>query len=262
MQFSHLWSSALHRELGTDDSTRLFTDARRKDAINEGHLDFVQQTECALRTSTFSCSHAVGEYNLLSPTILSNGDFLQFAGQQPEFRHLSSGSTAIVTYQVGDDFPRRDLNWLNATMPGWRTSTAGTPIAWYPRPDGGRYLFGLVPPPDIGSSESALVTLPYVARPATLTSDTDVPFTFGSTVRTDLESFHQALVHYAAGALEKLRKDWQAVGVQQQLYQSFIARYRQARQPKGPRQVRSARSYFNEVRQRRGDPCRTWTGWR
>lgn len=252
MQFSHLYSSALDRELGTDDSTRLFTTGRRKDAINQGHLHFCILTECSRRESSFSCSNGISEYNLLSTVNVQPGDFLQFASQQPEFRHLSSGSTAIVTYVAGDSFPRRDLNWLNANTPGWRASTGGTPTAWYPRTDGGRYLFGLVPPPEIDSSESAVVTLPYVAAPSSLSSDTDVPFTFGSTVREDLAPFQQALVHYAAAELEKLRKDWAAVGVQQQLFQSYVQRYARARDPQGPRQVRTQRNYFTEVRQRRG----------
>lgn len=256
MIFSHLYSSALDRELGSDDSTRLFTTGRRKDAINQGALQFCLLTGCSLRQSTFSCSHAVGEYNLLSTVNIPSGDFLQFAGQQPEFRLQSSGSTAQITYAAGDDFPRRDLNWLNVNVPGWRLSTAGTPFAWYDRPDGGRHLIGLVPPPEIGSSETAFVMLPYLAAPSSMTSDTDVPFTFNSTVRTDLEPFHQGIVHYAASELEKLRKEWPAVQVQQQLFQSFVVRYQQLKQPKGPRQMRSARNYFNEVRSRRG------TDWR
>lgn len=259
MQFSHLYSSALDRELGTDDSTRLFTSGRRKDAIREGHLQFCILTECSKRESTFSCSNAVGEYNLLAPVNIASGDFLEYAGQQPEFRLVSSGATPRVTYLAGDDFPRRDLNWLNVNLPGWRTSTSGTPFAWYDRPDGGRRLFGLVSPPEIGSSESGLVTLPYLASPATLTSDTDVPFTFGSTVRTDLEPYHKALAHYAASELEKLRKDWQAVQVQQQLFQSYVVRYQQAKRPRGPRQMRSARNYFGEVKQRRGGAG--WPNW-
>jgi len=261
VQFSHLYSSALHRELGTDDSTRLFTDARRKDAINQGHLQFCALTECSLRISTFACSNAIGVYNLLSTTFVQPGDFLQFAGQQPEYRLESSGSTASITYIAGDHFPRRDVNWLNVNIPGWRSSTSGTPLAWYPEPDGGAYNFGLFPPPEIGSSEHGYVRLPYVARPSSLSSDTDVPFTFGSTVREDLQPFHQALVHYAAGELEKLRKDWQAVQVQQQLFQSYVTRYAQSRNPKGPRQMKSARNYFTEVKQRRGDPFRPWW-WR
>lgn len=259
MQFSHLYSSALNRELGTDDSTRLFTTGRRQDAINQGHLQFCLLTECSKRISTFSCSHAIGTYNLLNPTFLTAGDFLNFAGEQPEYRLESSGSTASITYTAGDHFPRRDVNWLNVNVPGWRLSTSGTPMAWYAEPDGGAFKFGLFPPPDIGSSESGLLRLPYLAKPSSLSSDTDVPFTFGSTVRTDLEPYHQGIVHYAAGELEKLRKDWPAVQVQQQLFQSYVERYRQSKQPKGPRQMRSARNYFSEVTRRRGGEG--WPNW-
>ena len=44
--FSSLYSARLDRELGTDDSTVLFTTARRKAAINEGQAEFADLTEC------------------------------------------------------------------------------------------------------------------------------------------------------------------------------------------------------------------------
>jgi hypothetical protein len=51
-QFSSLWGRLLTQELGTDDSTQLFTDARRKAAINDGIREFADLTECFVRTST------------------------------------------------------------------------------------------------------------------------------------------------------------------------------------------------------------------
>ena len=42
------------------------------------------------------------------------------------------------------------------------------------------------------------------------------PFTFNSSVRTDLNTYHQGLVHYAAHQMEKLRKDDQASDRQRQ----------------------------------------------
>src|SRR5687767_14189493 len=150
MVFSHLYSSALTQELGTDDSTRLFTDARRKTAINHGFLQFADMTECALRQSTVTCSNAVSEYNLLSTVNIPGGDYLRLSKQGPEFHHVTSGgaSSNCTTFMVGpDQFPRREIVWLNQNEPGWRASTGGTPGAHYERVDGGRKVFGLVPAP-------------------------------------------------------------------------------------------------------------------
>lgn len=251
MQFSHLWSSALTQELGTDDSTRLFTDARRKDAINQAQLQFCDLTECAIRQSTVSCSHAVGEYNLLSTVNVPSGDYLRLAKQGIEYHRISSGSTAASTqFTAGDDLPRREIPWLNQYSPGWRASTGGTPEAYYERMDGGKRYLGLTPPPSIGSSEIGKVILPYVAKPQTLSASTDLPFTFGSTSREDLEVYHQALVHYAASQLEKLRLNADAVQVQTQLFLGYVQRFLQTMQPKGGMQVRLGRNYFAEIRSR------------
>ena len=249
--FSHLYSSALTQELGTDDSTRLFTDARRKTAINNGFLTFVDLTECAMRQSTVTSSHAIAEYNLLSTVNVPGGDYLRLAKQGPEYHHSDSNDN--VTYAAGPDlFPRREIGWLNQYEPGWRDSTAGTPRAYYERADGGQRFFGLVPPPEITSSETGKIILPYLAKPAAMTSDTDVPFTFGSTVRTDLEPYHQAAVHYAAHELEKLRLNEQASQAQLQQFLGYVERYHRLSQPKGGYQVRLGRNYFGEAR-RRGD---------
>lgn len=248
--FSHLYSSALHIELGTNDSTRLFTDGRRKAAINDGILAWADLTECYVRQSTFNCSNGVGEYNLLSTVNVPGDDFLRLAKQGPEFQHTNASSQ--VTYAAGETFERRDVDWLNHYQPGWRDSTGGTPQFYYERMDGGRRLFGMYPPPEIDSSETAKVILPYVAQPPTLTSDTDVPFT-NSTLgtRTDLVPYHQAFVHYAASQLEKLRVNEAASQAQLQIFLGYVSRFLQSLKPKGGQTVRTARSYLAEARRRR-----------
>lgn len=254
MQFSHLWSSALTQELGNNDSTRLFTDAIRKDAINRAALQFCDLTECASRQSTIPCSGGVGEYNLLSPTNVPAGDYLRLSKQGPEFWKTSSGSSGTTIYIAGDLFLRREIPWLNQYQSGWRSSTGGTPAAYYERMDGGQRFFGVTPPPSLGSSEIGKIILPYVAKPAVMSASTDVPFTFGSTVRTDLEPYHQALAHFAASELEKLRLNAEGVQTQMQFFLGYVQRFVQTMQPKGGMQVRQARNYFSEVRrQRHGD---------
>ena len=264
MQFSKLYSSALDQELGTDDSTRLFTDARRKRAINKAHLQWCDLTECAIRQSTIACSGGTAEYNLISTvTGASGGDFLRIAKQGIEFQFISSGTSSHKTMWLAGEnqLPRRDIPWLNQYWPGWRDSTGAMPTAWYERMDGGRRYLGLVPPPQIQSSQKANVILPYVAKPSTLASDTDVPFTFGSTVRDDLEPYHQALVHYAASDLEKLRLNSQASQGQLQIFMGYVERFLQAMRPHGAQQVRMGRNYFQETRRHWGWRDRGWIPW-
>ena len=265
MNFSEMYSSALDHELGTDDSTRLFTTLRRQRAVNRGHLEFCDLTQCAIRQSTLTCSNGVREYNLLSTVNIPGGDYLRMAPQLPEYQLLSSGSSKSTTFIAGPDLlPRREVQWLNQYDPGWRGSTGGTPTAYYERMDGGQRLFGLTPPPLITSSESGKVLLPYYAKPSSMTADTHVPFTFVNTTavtttREDLEPYHQALVHYAAYQLEKLRRDWEASERQLQLFLGYVTRYKVQSEPVGGQQVRFGRNYFTEVRQQRGRD--DWTAY-
>lgn len=256
--FSQLYSSALDAELGTDDSTTLFTTARRQAAINEGLQEFADLTECFLRQSTITCSNGVAEYNLLSTVNVPGGDFVRVASQGPEYHFTNNTGSTVTNYYAGPDFERRDIPWLNDYEPGWRQSTAGTPQYWYERWDGGRVLFGMYPPPEIDSSQSAKVVLPYVARLSTLTADTEVPFSIASTasgpstgIRTDLDRYHQAAVHYAAYRLEKLRVNHQASQAQLQVFFGYVERFLRARRAKGGQTVKQARSYFAQARQRK-----------
>jgi hypothetical protein len=267
--FGHLYSSALDIELGTDDSTRLFTTARRKNAIQQGCEQFADLTECFQRQSTVVSSHGVGEYNLLSTVNISGGDYVRPSKQLPEYQITSSGSSGITTYISGEAFERRDVQWLNQYEPGWRQSTAGTPRFYYEREDGGRRFLGLYPPPDIGTSETAKVIWPYVAAPPVMTSDTDVPFTIQSTasgpstgIRTDLDLYHQAAVHYAAHTLEKLRINTEASQMHLQVFLGWVQRYLGSKTPKGGQTVKFARSYFSEVRRAGQDGLpRPQSGW-
>jgi len=266
--FLDLYGEALHRELGTDDSTRLFTTARRKAAVNEGFNQFADLTECLIRQSTISSSHGVREYNLLSTTNIPGRDFSRLGKQRPEYHLASSGSTISVSYLSGDSFQRRDPDWLNQYEPGWRTSTAGTPCYWYERLDGGQRLLGLTPPPTIGSSESGRIVLPYVATAPVMVDDNDAPWTFTSGsaqgTRRDLYPFLEGPVHYAASQLEKLRLNYEAVDRHMQAFLAWVERYRSSVKPKGGQTIKSARNYFAEQRRKSGgsDPLPTpMSGW-
>jgi len=247
MDFGTLYQSALDYELGGNDSSVLFLTARRKAAINEGLRQFADLTECYLKSSTIPCTNGIGEYNLMSTVNVPGGDYVRLTKEQPEFRLVSTSATA---YTSGDEgFVRRSLQWLHTNTPGWRGTTGGSPEAFYLRDDGTAKWFGLTPPPTISTAQTATIYLPYVARPSSMTASTDVPF---GSARIDLEPYHQALVHYAASKLEKLRKDRQASADQLQMFLGYVQRYQTQARPKGMQTIRYGRNYFAEARSRRG----------
>lgn len=250
--FEDLTGRLLDTELNSADSTVLFTSTRRAQAVNDGMADFAEQTECLIRVSTIAVSCSVSTYDLLSSAVMST-DFVRIAARGVEF-HLSD-SNGNLTQLAGDDFPRRDIEWLNTYEPGWRASTTpSAPTSYYVDESDGHYFVGLNTPPDVGSSEAASLLLPYVARPVPMTSISDVPFTVGSAVRRDLIPWHQAIVHWAAHQLEKLRGDDQASDRQLAKYQGYVDRYVGKKRPKGANFVRLARNYLKDAqRQPRGD---------
>ncbi len=261
-QFSSLYSDALTQELGTDDASVLFTTARRKHAVNEGQRQFADLTECAVKQSSITVSSGGREFNLLSSVLTgsSAAPFLRVSRQGPVY--LVNDTSGNLQQVSGDLFPQRDVAWLDAAQPGWRSTNTGTPSAWYMRPDAGANYFGLNCPADVSTSETAQLLIPYVVNPSSMTSDTSIPFSFANVARTDLVPYHQALVHWAASDLEKLRKDVQASDRQLQKFLGYVQRYIAEMKPKGPRSLRTSRSYFREARRvgEVGSPIAPW--WR
>lgn len=246
-QFSSLYHTRLDEELGTDDSTVLFTTARRKAAVNRGAFEFANITQCLERRITFAISGGTAEYDLNSTTIIPDGDYNFLDKDGIEFRYTDASSH--VTILARDSLPRRDIDWLNQNEPGWRLSTVASttmqlPRYHYVRQDGASYLLGFTPTPSTGSSASASVMMSYIAQTPVMVNDTDQPFTFTSGVRSDLNTYHQALVHYAAHLLEKLRRDDQASDRQLQKFLGYVARYNQDQRIPGGRQIRQGRNYF------------------
>lgn len=254
--FSSLYTTRLDRELGDDDSTVLFTNIRRQAAVNEGAGEFAHLTECCQRRVSIAIAGGIAEYDLNSTLLIPAGDFVSFSKEDVEFRYTDASSN--VTILAGDTLPRRDVHWLNRYEPGWRLSTVASSVANLPRyhylrADGSALFLGFTPTPSTGSSASATVLLPYLAAAPKMTAGTDEPFTFNSSIRTDLRVYHQALVHYAASQLEKLRKDDQASDRQLQKFLGYVSRFFQNQRVKGGRAIMTARSYF--ARQ-------SHTGWR
>jgi hypothetical protein len=249
--FSSLYGTRLDEELGTDDSTVLFTTGRRKAGITRGIREFAELTECFQRWQTVTVVGGTGEYNLNSTTVVTDGDFIRLAATPVEYQHTNASSQ--VTILAGDDLPLVDVKWLDANEPGWRLSTVASsvsqmPSLYYLRPDGGNLYLGLWPPPSTGSSESAVVLVPYIALPPA--STVGEPFTVNSSVRGDLRPFHQAAVHYAAHQLEKLRRDDRASDRQLQKFLGYVTRFLQNTRRKGGHVLVSAGNYFSRARNR------------
>lgn len=240
--FSSLYGGRLDRELGTDDSTTLFTTARRKAAVNEGLEQFAELTECWQLASSIHIVSGTAEYDL--STAIAAGDFVRCSEEQVQFRYTDTSLSVQVL--AGDDLLRRDIDWLNRYRPGWQTSTLAStntqmPEIYYLTPTGGAVILGFSPTPCLGSSnQTADAYIPYVARPLPLTSDTQQPYA-GNVA---LKPWHQAAVHYAASQLEKLRRDVQASQTQFQQFMVWVQRYANSERVKNGTGLTFARSYF------------------
>lgn len=151
-----LYGERLDRELGTGDRTNLFTTARRKDAINQGQLEFAKQTGCYVRWIDLALTDGVAEVDLDATSALADGDFLDFSIEPAEY--VYTDSAGVITSVSGDDeFPRRDITDLNRHEPGWRNADASqTPSAWYVRENAGSTYIGLYPAPSITAGDSAV----------------------------------------------------------------------------------------------------------
>lgn len=251
-QFSTLYTALLDQELGTDDSTVLFTTARRKAAVNDGQEEFVELTECLVRVSsvTMTGDGATFEYDLNSTANIPGGDFNRLVTQPVEYQYTDASS--YTSYVTGDELLRRDVEWLNRYEPQWRDSTGSSlgqqlPRVYYLRAAGPSLFLGFYPCPSTGSSASAKAIVPYLARPAAMSDDTSEPFTVNSSVRLDLRPYHVALVHYAAHQLEKLRRDEAASDRQLQKFLAYVQRFLQTQRRRGGQVITQGRSYFRRV---------------
>ena len=244
---STLAGRLLTQELGNEDSTVLFTDARREAAVNDGLREFANITECLVRVSTVTVSGGTAEYDLNSTAVIPGGDFVRLAPDQAVEFHYTDASS-YTTYIGGPDLPQRTLRWLDNHDPGWRHSTGVSsgmqvPSVFYLRAAGPALLLGFYPVPSTGSSASAKALVPYIAFSPVITS-TQQPYTFNSSVRLDLKPYHMAAVHYAAHQLEKLRRDDQSSDRQFQKFMAYVQLYWQATRRKGGSALTYARSYF------------------
>lgn len=247
--FAYLSGAALNLPLNSSDSNTLFTTARRQQAINDAHAQFCDLTECLVRQATITVSCNTVEYNLNS-TALGSTDYSRLARQGVEYK-VTSSAGVVTTWLTGDDFPQRPIEWRNREEPGWRHSTvATTPSGYYLRNDGGQVFIGLDKPPLVGAAETAQLIVPYVARPAVMTSSTDVPFTVGANTRTDLAIYHMALPEYAAYTLLPLTGDDQGAQTHLQRFLDYVARFTGQSRPRGGSYVQMGINYLRRSRMR------------
>ena len=256
-QFSQLWGDDLTTELGTNDTNVLFTDARRKHAVNVGLRQFADLTECVVIQSTVTVSSSAQEFNLMSSAVLTGSSghrFTRIADQGPVYvKSDTAGNQQII---AGDDFPERKIPFLDAAQSGWRSTTPGDPQGWYQRGSSGAHYFGLDCPANVSTAETAELLVPWIPYLSSLTSDTSIPYLGLS----NLFLFHQASVHYGAHLMEKLRRDDERADRQMQLFLGYVQRYNAQKQKKGPKAVRAAQSYFRNARGSRevGSPLAPW----
>ena len=243
-------------------STALYTSTRRQQAINDAQEEFADLTECLVRQTTIALSCGVTEYTLLSSGVLTGStDYTRLSSQGVEY--LFTDSNGLVQQLAAEDFPRREIHLQNRAEPGWRASTTPvqSPTAYYVRPAGGDLVIGLFEPPKVGSSQTAALLVPYVARPAPMDSTTAVPFTVAGSVRLDLSLYHRALPHYAAHKLLPLTGDYQGSAAQLQLFNSYVLRFRENARPKGGQTVTYATDYLSRARGSDADDSRRVPGW-
>jgi hypothetical protein len=191
--------------------------------------------------------------------------FMNWTDVGPEFRYTDASSA--LTVLAGEELPQRTINWLNRYEPGWQVSTVAStvrqlPQYWYERITAGRRLFGLWPTPSTGSSASAVIVLNFAAQPIAMAADTDEPFqdttSSNSTIRYDLQPYHQALVHYAAHQLEKYRRDGAASQSQFQMFLAYVRDFiRDHGRVRGGTHLTTSRNYFRRRARSQREDIRT-----
>jgi hypothetical protein len=241
-----MYGEGLNRELGSDDTTALFTTARRKQAINDAQLEFAKQTECFTKSASVTMVDATREYDLEA---IAADDFI--APAKDGFEYVYTDANGDSTFLAGDDFARIDYYTLGREQPGWHNVAKVTmPDGYYLREDGGKVYLGLTQPSDVTAPATAAVTVPYLAIPPDMTGDTNQPFSLsaGTDPKRSLRPWHQALVHYAAALLEPLRKNFPAEQRQRALFAGMVADYLQRHRPRNGTRITQARDYRGEAR--------------
>ena len=246
MTFDQLYGLQLDIELASADRTQLFTTNRRKKAINDAMHNFERITSCTPIHGEFTITDGTAIF----PLFASASNFLSLYGRtEPAIKITDAGGN--VRWIQGENFARRSIAWLDLNEPGWSSAPKGTPKVWYLTEDSwltqiGTQI-GISPALAVPAGSTAKIQVWYLQKSDALVLDADVPFTLSTQQATHLEPYHQALVHYAAGLLEPLRKNYTAATHQMQLYAGYVAQYETKKRVDGPNQVTMRGNYFRSA---------------
>lgn len=245
MQFSELYGPALDHELGSYDTTQLFTTARRKYAVNRAQKEFARLAKISLsREVVIPLATGTARYDLDAASV---GRFVSFGRPPLRLRHTvaQSGAVSATSLLV------RSVAYLDEVKPDWRDSASrGVPDNIGHDPVNGVNWLVCVPVPTVTPSETWDLIVPIQANAADMTNDTDVPFDG----RPDIEPFHWGLAHFAASILERLRKDPEAEQAQVTKFGAYLEDWNaKSTSPSGAhKRVLMQRDYLREVSRERG----------
>jgi hypothetical protein len=249
--FLQLYGTKLDREIGSTDRAQLFTTVLRKEYTNEGQQKFNEQTGCFVKRDEIALTDGDGEYDLEAEAT----DYLWPAKVGASIKKTVT-ATSVVSYIEGTSFTYITEEELNVEHPGWRSHDPGVPMYWGFRGDTGSLNLFLYPAPDIPSTETWLLLWPYVAQPEDMTSDTHEPYG-NATPRVTLRPYHDAILYYAAGLCELLRKNKDAYEWQMKRFSALVAKYRADQAPKRGTSMRLAYRHLGAMRtERPPDPRR------
>lgn len=245
MTFADLYGEALHHELGSYDTTQLFTTVRRKAAINRAQKEFARLGKISLsKDITIPVVSGTLLYNL---DTASANRFVAFGRPPLRLRQTVTATSA----RTATSMVLRSTAWMDEERDGWRDSAAnGFPecIVYDPR-DGVNWL-AFAPKPNIPASETWDLVVPIAANAADMVLDAEVPFDG----RPDIEPFHWALAHFACAILERLRKDPDAEKSQVTKFGAYVEDWnaKSTRPPGAHKRVLMQRDYIGEASRARG----------
>lgn len=260
MTFLQLYGTKLDRELGSADRTSRFTTALRKEYVNEGQQKFNELTGCFVKRAEIALTDGTAAYDVEASSVITADDYLRPSTTSASLRKYDGSGSANTDYAYveGPDLPFVAEEELHQTRPGWRAESAGEPTCWTLRSDGGSTSVVLVPAPDVPAAETWTLDWPYVAKPADLTADADIPYSVSGNPRTTLVPYHEGILYYAAAQTELLRKNYEQHQWQMTRFAAVVAQYRADQAPPRGTRMRLRTNWFTTLRATRPpNPLRT-----
>ena len=246
MTFADLYGEALHHELGSYDTTQLFTTVRRKAAVNRAQKEFARLGKISLsKEVVIPVVAGTRDYNL---DTASGSRFVAFGRSPLRLRQIVTANPLATTVT---SLVVRSTAYMDEVLPGWRDpASSGFPSNIVHDPSDGVNTLRFTPFPGIPASETWELVVPIAANAADMVLDSEVPFDG----RPDVEPFHWALAHFAAAILERLRKDPEAEKNQVTKFGAYLEDWnaKSTRPPGAHKRVLMQRDYIGETSRTRG----------